>query len=114
MALEDLEHSAQESMREQHPRRSHLDEYDIAFSGNCAHWTVRRVESNACSFSLRLSRIVDEYGNSELHRRSDRVVMENLRTERSELGRLVEPDLLDEQRAVHHARVGGEHAIDIG
>ena len=55
VALEDLEDSAQKSMREQHSRSSHLDENDICFAGNCAHWPVRSVESNPRSLSLGLA-----------------------------------------------------------
>ena len=44
----------------------------------------------------------------------DRVRVQHLRAERRELRRLVEADPLDELRAVDDARIGGEHAVDVG
>ena len=38
----------------------------------------------------------------------------HLRAERRELRRLIEANLLDESRTLHDARVGREHAIDVG
>ena len=53
-------------------------------------------------------------GMPSLHRRRDRVRMQNFRAKRRKLGRFIEPDLLDQQRAVYDARIRREHSVDVG
>lgn len=114
MPLEDLEHSPQKSVREQHARSRHLDQNDVGFARDRAHRPMGRVESDTGSLSFRLPRIVDEDGNAKLHGGRDRVRMQDLCPERSELGRLVESDFLYEVRTADNARVGSEHSVDVG
>ena len=92
-----------------------VDERHAIDAGDALHGVnrIRRPGDERAGF-LRRKRVLDPDRNPLLHRRRHRLRMDHLCAEVSQLHRLVVRERVDDGRIGHAARIGAEHAIDVG
>ena len=98
-----------------HPGALDVDQRDLLDAGDPLD-RVRRHRRLADQRSrlLRRERVADPDRNPLLHRRRHRLRMNHLGAEVRELHRLVIGERVDHRRVGHAARIGAEHAVDVG
>ena len=113
IALENLEHLAQETVSEQHTAGFYLDSGDIVFGSYRLDLPFLRIIGNQCTRCFRIHRIEQANRYIGILGRLNTGRMKDLCTKIRQLGSFFEVQLTHRCRLVYDARIIVMHTVDI-
>ena len=114
VALEDLEHLAEETVSKQHTARLDLDSSNIVLGSYCFDLTFFRIVGDQCARRKRVHGVQQADRNVGIFGRLNTGGVQNLGTEVGQLGSFFKMQLAHRRRFVDNARVVVVHTVDIG
>ena len=114
--LECLEHAAQKAMRHQHSRRCDVDDGDASLARERRERTIasRGLLGDQGSGAIGPMAVQNADGDVARYRGEDCARMQHFRSEIREFRRLGEREMAHDFGVCDDARIGREHAVDIG